>query len=203
MNLDELSAIQMDALCETGSIGAGHAATALSQLVGHRIDIDVPTLEAVDVGGVPDVFGGPEILVGAVYMRLLGDLLGSMLVVAPRNSSLALVDLMRSRPIGTAKSFGSEEEGLVTHVGLILASAYLAAVGRLADLSILPSQPGFALDMAGAILESLTTEIGMRAETALLQRTRFIDCESSVDVYLFFMPEPEGLEVLLARLGVA
>ena len=42
MNLDKLSEIQLDALRETGSIGAGHAATALSQLVGHGIQIDRP-----------------------------------------------------------------------------------------------------------------------------------------------------------------
>jgi chemotaxis protein CheC len=202
MNLGMLSEMQLDALRETGSIGAGHAATALSQLVGHGVAIDVPTLELVRIGDVPHVFGGPETLVGAVYMRLLGDLGGSMLFVAARSSSLALVDLMRSRPVGTAKSFGSEEEALVTHVGQILVSAYLAAVARLADLSILPSRPSFALDMAGAILEAVTTEIGLHAEAAVLQRTRFFDDETSVDAYLFFLPEPDSLEVLLGRLGV-
>ena len=44
MNLDNLSEIQLDALRETGSIGAGHAATALSQLVGHGIQIDPETI---------------------------------------------------------------------------------------------------------------------------------------------------------------
>lgn len=202
MNLENLSDIQLDALRETGSIGAGHAATALSQLVGHGIEIEVPTLDVVEIGQVPHVFGGPETLVGAVYVRLLGDLGGGMLFVAPRTSSLALVDLMRSRPVGTAKSFGADEEALVTHVAQILVSAYLAAVGRLADLNILPSKPSFALDMAGAILEAVTTEIGMRAETAVLQRTRFLDAETSVDAYLFFLPDPDSLEVLLGRLGV-
>ncbi len=202
MNLGSLSEMQVDALRETGSIGAGHAATALSQMVGHAIDIDVPTLEVIDFGAVPDVFGGPETLVGAVYMRLLGDLGGSMLFVAPRRSSLALVDLLRSRSVGTAKSFGGEEEALVTHVAQILVSAYVAAIARLADLNILPAKPSFALDMAGAILEAVTTEAGMRAEAAVLQRARFFDDEVSVDACLFFLPDPEGLEVLLGRLGV-
>ncbi len=202
MDLRKLSALQMDALRETGNIGAGHAATALSQLTDHRIEIDIPTLEIVEVGEVPSVLGGPETLAGAVYTRLLGDLSGGMLFVAPRASSLALVDLMRSRPIGVAKSFGAEEEAIVTHVSQILVSAYLAAVGRLADLSVLPSKPSFALDMVGAILESVTTEVGLTAQTAMLQRTRFFSMEEMVDAYLFFMPNPDGLEVLLARLGV-
>lgn len=202
MNLEKLSEFQLDALRETGSIGAGHAATALSQLVGHSVVIDVPTLEIVSIGEVPDVFGGPETLVGAVYMRLLGDMGGTMLFVAPRAQCLALVDLMANRPVGTAKSIGEQEEALISHVAQILVSAYLAAVGRLAELNILPSKPAFALDMAGAIMQAVTAEIGMKAETAVLQRARFFQDEVSVDAYLFFLPDPEGLEVLLGRLGV-
>ena len=204
MNIANLSEMQLDALRETGSIGAGHAATALSQLVGHPVTIDVPTLEVVSVADVPNVFGGPETLIGAVYTRLLGDLSGGMLYIAPRAGALALVDLMRSRPIGSAKSLGAEEEALITHVAQILVSSFLAAVGRLADLNILPAKPAFALDMAGAILQAVTAEIGMKAEAAVLQRTRFHEEDDTpVDAYLFFMPDPEGLEVLLGRLGVA
>jgi chemotaxis protein CheC len=93
VRLELLTEMQISALRETGSIGAGHAATALSQLVGHSVTIDVPTLEIIEIGEVPAVFGGPETLVGAVYTRLLGDLAGSMLFVAPRAASLGLVDL--------------------------------------------------------------------------------------------------------------
>ncbi len=203
MRLDGLSDMQVDALREVGSIGAGHAATALSQLVGHAVDIDVPTLELVGIGDVPNIFGGPETLVGAVYARLLGDVAGSMLFVAPRDASLALVDLMHGHDVGVARSFGAEEEALVTHVASVLISAYLAAVGRLSDLSVLPSRPSFALDMAGAILQAVTAEIGMRAEAALLLRTRFHAEDTSVDAYVFFLPDPDSLEIILGRLGLA
>lgn len=202
MRLEGLTALQMDAIREVGSIGAGHAATALSQLVGHAVDIEVPTLELIEFGQVPDVFGGPETLVAGVYSRILGDVAGSMLFVAPRDSALALVDLMHGHDVGTSRSFGSQQDVLVTHVASILLAAYLAAVGRLTDLSVLPSKPSFALDMAGAILEAVTAEAGMTAETALLLRTRFYDAETSVDAYVFFLPDAESLEVLLGRLGV-
>lgn len=202
MRPEELSEMQLDALREVGSIGAGHAATALSQLVGRRVDLAVPTLQLVPMGEVPAIFGGPETLVAAVYNRLLGDLDGSILLAAPRDSSLALVDLMRNRPPGTARSFGRDEQALITHVSAILASAYLASIGRLADLSLMPAPPSFALDMAGAILEAVTVEVGTKADCAILLVTRFFETESPVDVHLFFMPDPDSLEVLLGRLGM-
>lgn len=203
MRVDSLTELQLDALAETGNIGAGHAATALSQLVGHPVTIDSPHLQVVSFGDVPDLFGGPETLVAATLMRLLGDMGGSMLFVAPRAASLALIDLMRSRQIGTTKSFGADEEAMFTHVSSILVSAYAAAIGRLADLSILPARPAFALDMAAALLESVTAEAEMKADHAVLLRTRFFSEETVVDAYLFFLPDPTGLEVLLGRLGVA
>jgi chemotaxis protein CheC len=198
-----MSDMQMDALRETGSIGAGHAATALSQLVGHSISIDVPTLEVLRVGEVPDLFGGPESLVVGVHVRLLGDVGGSMLFMAERASALALVDLMHARPVGSARSFSADEEALVTHVASILMSAYLAAVGRLADVSLLPARASSTLDMAGAIMQAVTSDAAMRADVAMLLKTRFYDADTSVDSYLFFLPDPEGLGVLLGRLGVA
>jgi chemotaxis protein CheC len=202
MRPEQLSEMQLDALREVGSIGAGHAATALSQLLGQKVDLAVPTLQLVPIGEVPAIFGGPETLVAAVYTRLLGDLGGSILLAAPRASSLALVDMLRNRPSGTTKSFGRGEQALITHISSVLSSAYLASIGRLADLSLMPAPPSFALDMAGAILEAVTLEVGMRADAALLVVTRFFEQESPIDVHLFFMPDPESLEVLLGRLGM-
>lgn len=202
MRLADLSELQLDALGEVGNIGAGHAATALSQLMGRPIGLTNPELELIPFGEVSRVVGGAEKLVGAVYSRLLGDIEGGVLFMAARDSSLAICDLMHSRPVGTAKSFGRDEEALLSHVASILTAAYLAAVARLADLSVLPSTPSFALDMAGAILEVATTEIGMKAESALLLRTSFIDEETSVDAMLFFLPDPDSLDVILGRLGV-
>ena len=42
--LRSLKAIQIDALREVANIGAGHAATALSQMIGETIMISVPRI---------------------------------------------------------------------------------------------------------------------------------------------------------------
>jgi chemotaxis protein CheY-P-specific phosphatase CheC len=76
-------------------------------------------------------------------------------------------------------------------------------VGRLADISLLPARPSSTLDMAGAIMQAVTSDAAMRADVALLLKTRFYDADTSVDAYLFFLPDPAGLTVLLGRLGVA
>ncbi|MBS3974958.1 MAG: chemotaxis protein CheC [Actinobacteria bacterium] len=202
MEISKLTELQLDAIREIGSIGAGHAATALSQLTGKQIDISVPSLEIVPCTEVPQVFGGPERLVGAVYARILGDISGNILFMVDRESSLALVDLMRGRTIGTARTFGHEEERQVTHTASVLIAAYIASIARLTDMDILPSSPMFALDMAGAILQVAALEASLSSDQAILVRTRFSDEGTSVDGAPFFLPDSAGLEVILGRLGV-
>ncbi|MRR13535.1 chemotaxis protein CheC [bacterium] len=203
MRAEHLSELQLDALREVGNIGAGHAATALSQLTGTGITITNPTIELVPFSEVAHLMGGPERLVAAAYSRLYGDLAGGILFMADRDSSLALVDLMHSRPPGTTKSFGHAEEMLVSHVASILTSAYLAAIARMADVNLMPSGPSFALDMAGAILQVATIDADSAADSALLVRASFSDEQTSVDAMLFFLPDPSSLEVILGRLGMA
>ena len=203
MRADQLTDMQLDALREVGSIGAGHAATALSQLTGSAISITNPTIELVPFTQVPMLMGGAERLVAAAYSRLFGDISGGILFMADRDSSLALVDLMHNRPPGTAKSFGHSEEMLVSHVASILTSAYLAAIARMADVKLSPSGPAFALDMAGAILQVATIDAGSAADVALLVRASFSDEQTSVDAMLFFLPDPGSQEVILGRLGMA
>lgn len=202
MNPDQLSALQIDALRELGSIGAGHAATALSQMLGRAVTIDVPRIALIPVTEVPLVLGGPEKLVGAVHSRLLGDIEGSVVFLAAREDLLALVDMLRSRTPGTTKSLHGDEEALAIHTASILISAYVAAIGRMADISLLPSPPSFAFDMMGAILEVVTAEVGMKVDTALLVSTRFMEEDRFVDVGLFYLPDPDSLDVLLGRLGI-
>lgn len=203
VRLDSLSALQLDALREVGGIGAGHAATALSQLVDRQITLDVPRLEIVDFSEVPQLFGGPERLVGAVYSRILGDIGGAILFMVGQDAGLALVDMMHGRPVGTAKSLRHEEEALLRHVASILISAYVAAIARLADLDVLPSGASLAFDMAGALLETAVAEVEVDAEQAFLISASFIDEGAKVEAALFFVPNPDSLSVLLGRLGMA
>jgi len=208
MRPDALTDMQVDALTEVGSIGAGHAATALSQLVDHRIDLEVPYLEVLSISDIPTIFGGPETLAAGVFSRLLGDLEGSILFVVSRASAITLVDMLHNRVPGETRTLGHEDEEMVAHAASIVASSYLAAIARMAGLTILPTAPSFALDMVGGILQAVAIEVGMMGQDAIVLRTEFRSDEGHVnpnivDAYLFFLPTPESLEILLGRLGMS
>jgi hypothetical protein len=71
------------------NIGAGHAATALSQMTNSRIMINVPRLQVAPLEDVPELVGERRTVVAAVLMHMLGDLTGRTLLIFPRASGHA------------------------------------------------------------------------------------------------------------------
>src|SRR5438874_9708047 len=101
----DLKALQIDALREVANIGAGHAATALSQLTNRRIMISVPQINIARLEEVPDLLGDPQEVVAAVLMHMLGDLTGRTLLMFPEAMARQLCDmLLRPAPGATTVS---------------------------------------------------------------------------------------------------
>ena len=83
-DIRNLNLTQLDALREVANIGAGHAATALSQMTGSTILISVPHIRVVPLEEMGMQIGPPEQPVAAVLMAMLGDITGRTLLVFPK-----------------------------------------------------------------------------------------------------------------------
>src|ERR1700745_1225839 len=100
-DIRSLKELQIDALREVANIGAGHAATALSQLTNRRIMIRVPENNVARLEAVPDLLGHAQEVVAAVLMHMLGDLTGRTLLLFPEAVGRRLCDMLLRRPVGT------------------------------------------------------------------------------------------------------
>ena len=70
-DLRTLTNEQLDALRETGNIGAGHAATALSQLLQMKVLISVPEVRILPLDAVAGLVGEPDTLVAVAPSHTL------------------------------------------------------------------------------------------------------------------------------------
>ena len=75
---------QLDALREIGNVGAGNSATALSQIINKKIDMNVPQVSLVPIEDVPDLVGGPDEIIVAIFLRVYGKAPGNILFLMPR-----------------------------------------------------------------------------------------------------------------------
>ena len=104
MTDNELEILRRDGLKEVASIGAGHAATALSQLTDRRIMISVPQVRRIEYDEVPRMMAGFGDHVAVVMMRMLGDLTGRSLLVFGENDAVRLCDLILRRDPGPPRA---------------------------------------------------------------------------------------------------
>lgn len=197
-----LSLIQLDALKEIGNVGAGNSATALSQLINRKIDMTVPKIAIMPLGDVPDVVGGPDVMVAGVYLRVFGPAPSSILFLLPRDSAFYLVDMLMGREQGHTTTLDSMDESALMEIGNILAGAYLNALSHFTKLTLLPSIPALAVDMAGAILSVILIQLGEMGDHALVIETEFTTENDGVKGHFFLIPDPGSLSIILAAIGV-
>jgi chemotaxis protein CheC len=170
----ELHALQRDALREVANIGAGHAATALSQLTNRRIMITVPEVNITRLEEVPEILGKPDDVVAAVLMHMMGDLTGRTLVLFPEASARQLCDILLRRPLGTTTGFGEMEQSGLKEVGNILSSAYMNALSDFMGMMLVPSVPSLAIDLSGAVLTSIYMNFGYDRDYVFCVETQFL-----------------------------
>jgi chemotaxis protein CheC len=198
-----LSLLQLDALKEIGNVGAGNSATALSQLINRKIDMTVPQIAIMPLGDVPDVVGGPDAMVAGVFLRVYGPAPSSILFLLPRDSAFSLVDMLMGREQGCTTSLSSMDESALMEIGNILAGAYLNALSHFTKLTLLPSIPSLAMDMAGAILSVILIQLGEMGDHALVIETEFATENDGVKGHFFLIPDPGSLSTILAAIGVS
>src|SRR3954471_3993522 len=204
-DIRSLKAIQLDALREVANIGAGHAATALSQMTGGTIMISVPTINVARLEEVPPQVSGPEEPVAAVLMHMLGDLTGRTLLVFPKPTAIRLSELMLRRPQGSSKDLGELEQSAIKEASNILSGAYMNALSDFMGLMLLPSPPSLAIDMSTAVLTTAYLQFGSDKDYVFCVESEFLmgDLDERMRGFFLLLPDPASLQAILKAVRVA
>ena len=202
--LQTLKTLQLDALREVANIGAGHAATALSQMVGERIMITVPTINVAKLEDVPPQVAAPDEPVAAVLMHMLGDLTGRTLLVFPRRTAIRLAELLLKRP-NQQGDFTEMEQSAIKEAGNILSSAYMNALSDFMGMMLIPSPPSLAIDMSDAVLTTTYLQFGGDKDYVFCVESEFVmtDTEERLRGFFLLLPDPASLRAILKAIRVA
>ena len=200
-----LKTIQLDALRETANIGAGHAATALSQMTGSTIMIKVPNITVASMEELPSQFAPEEEPVAAVLMHMLGDLSGRTMLVFPKPTVMRLAELMLRRPVGSSTAFSELETSAIKEAGNILSGAYMNALSDFLGMLLLPSPPSLVIDMSTAVLTSAIGEFAPDPDAVLCVESEFqlLEMQQTLRGFFLLLPDPASLQVMLRALRLA
>ena len=188
----KLSTIQSDAIQELGNIGAAHAATTLSQMLGSTIEMSVPAVTVVDLSHLAEYMG--EESAAMVAFELQGDIPhgGYILFYITRESAIRMTNTMLGLT-ETNRPLSEMDESALLEVGNIMVSAFLDATAELLGFVMLPSPPALTIDMAHAAMQSLIAQMQDETDDVLLFSTELVCEEYKVDSDIIMMPERSTL----------
>ena len=184
---------------EISEAGARNAATALSQLIGRPVHLEVPWARPVPLEEVASIAGGARRVVCALSLRVFGEVRGNLLLVFSEEQVPTLLGFLtqggREGRRGGSIVLSELEHSALREVGNILAAAYLNAVSHLLGVSLLPSIPALAIDMVGAVTDFLLIEQAPASDTALVLASQVREPRSGLRGEFFFLPDPETLPI--------
>ncbi len=205
----KITSFHLDALKEVGNIGAGHAATALSQLLNKKVDMSVPSVRIMSFNEMMQLVGGPEEIIASVFCRIQGGAPGTIYFIMPVKDASVLLQRLMGDPTITLEQEEASELAMsaLQEVGNIVAGSYLSSFSDFTQLRLTPSTPASSIDMAGAILSFGLNELARYTDMAIVIDTRFSEIDEEVsnhiNGYFFLLPDPSAFETIFQSLGVA
>ena len=195
----KLSKVQADAIQELGNIGAAHAATTLSQMLGSAVEMSVPGIKTVDISQLSTVMG--EESAAMVAFELQGEIEhgGYIIFYITRESAKRLTNTMLGLT-DMDRPMNEMDESALIEVGNIMISAFLDATAELLGFIMLPSPPALSIDMAHAAMETLIAQMGEEIDEVLLFSTELTCEEHKIESDIIMLPETKTLKKILALL---
>lgn len=196
----KLNDLQKDALKEVGNIGAGHAATALSQLLNTKINLSEPRIDVIKFRDLASRVGHEDRMVAALHMYIRGEAPGQIVVLFDREQALDFVATFLKRVIGDIQVFDSINDSTLKEIGNIIAGSYLSAINNLTGQNVLPSVPTLSYGTIQAAFRTLMSILP--DQDVFLIESAFLDKEKEVSGQFILIPETGSLGPLLAVFGV-
>lgn len=204
----QITDMHLDVLKEIGNIGAAHAATSLSQLLSRKVDMHVPGVELVTFDEMFDLAGGPDQTVVGIYLRIEGDLSGSMFFMLSLESANRFIRILTGDESFDFHHPPYSEIGVssMQEVGNILSGSYLSALSDFTGLKIYPTVPSLSVDMVGAIVSFGLIEVSQFSDEVIVIDTQ-IHGEGDSELehirgHFFLLPDPSSYMTIFRSLGV-
>lgn len=186
-------------LQEIGNMGAGNAATALSDMITAPTDISVPTVKiisAVEAAKLADMLSGRT---EAYLITLCGDLKGSLLFVIPFAFVERLVQTyFPGASIKCKADFDDMAASVVREMVNIVAASYANNFAMLSGFMVDISVPESTTAPSSKIMAQ--NDIGTNTVCFINNTMEIVDCKKSFNV--LFFPELQTIKKFMGKIGI-
>jgi len=185
-------------LLEIGSMGAGHATTTLSQVLGEPIKIEVPRVHIALPHLVPRIYAKHDTIVAVVFLKLRGTADCDLMLIFEETEFKKMAELMIN---AVEKEVTREMElSTIEEMGSIVLCSFLNAMADFTLTKLVSPPPEVIIDSFDAIMDALLIKKSLCSEVAVIFDARFKRCNSSTEGFLITFPSYK-LQEMLAKKG--
>jgi len=206
----QLTEVQRDALQEVGNIGAGNAANALAQMINKRVDINIPSVEMVELDEYANTISKKNEKLLVAWSNVVGKTRATVLTLFNMKDAIDITSIIVDdrdkrqidlrKKINNASDFPELYHSAISELGHILGSHYVSAIGDLLGLRLMTEPPDMSVDTGQQLFKILKDEIGLLKKLSLVITTSVIITDIKVTGTFLFIPNLETLQELLDAL---
>ncbi|MCL2754101.1 MAG: chemotaxis protein CheC [Oscillospiraceae bacterium] len=182
-----------DLFKEMGNIGMGHACTALSNIIGMKVNRSIPSVWSLtkeEAAGYLDLFEGGAI---GVILTLHEDMKGKIVHIVNLPFTSKLSETFFKRSIASFDDIDEMSLSVVQEMTNITTASFVNSISSMTGLFIDISTPNFCVELKEEVLAEAP-------EKMLVVENRFLVDMGSISSELLFMPDEESLALIAERL---
>ena len=156
--MNMLSELQLDALTEIFNIGAGRAASSLSEIVGEEVKLSVPRVQLYQSSEInAEVLSLNSPRVGAVKQSFSGPFDADAMLLFTEERAMEIVHDMMGSQVGIEEMVEFEQEAMC-ELGNIILNACLSSMADILKLTLDSSLPVYSVGETDTILRQIVSE---------------------------------------------
>jgi chemotaxis protein CheC len=190
--------IDLGILLELGSIGAGHAATSLSDILQQPITINVPKIHTIKPHLIPQFYNLHDVPTTAIYLQLK-EAFGCDILLMFESTEAKKIAAMMTMASSIEEVDPAMETSALQELANILIGAFLTSISDFIGLGLYPTTPETVVDVFDAIIDNFLIKQSMAAENALIFETRFLRNGEDAKSILMLFPSEELKGLLIEK----
>jgi chemotaxis protein CheC len=201
-SFDEINEVHIDVLREIANIGSGNAASSLSRMIGHSVNIAIPDIGIMGFDAAYEALGGPETVMVGTLLFLSGGISGMMMFLLPIDVVCDLVNMLMFTDIKSHDEIDEMGYSVINEVSNIMSASFVTAIADMTEMMIDISPPEATLDMLGSIMSVPSSFFAEISDSIMLMKNELEIAGKKTSANVLLLPDMPSLGKLMSSLGI-
>ena len=201
-SFSDINEMHIDVLREIANIGSGNAASSLSRMLDHRVNVAIPYIGIKGFNEAYEALGGADAVMVGTLLTISCDLQGMMMFLLPVDLACDLVNMLMYTDIKNYNEIDEIGFSAINEISNIMSGAFVGAIADMSTLKIDISPPEATLDMLGSIMSVPSIYFAKMSDTLLLIQSDLEIAGERTRTSILLLPDMPSLEKLMKSLGI-